>query len=149
MRRLSADDIDLRPLGAQTDDETPRCEVMVHGESAGTELRGARLEAAVATDDNRYLLFVTDDVPYEEFLSIYLLGPDHRLRDSATIGAMYATGQLEDVELAPPDGVTFRFGRDAPWRVRLLSHPKLRPSIGVGAGGLRRPASLMREMEVG
>ncbi|KPZ51819.1 hypothetical protein AN391_03902 [Pseudoalteromonas sp. P1-13-1a] len=43
----------------------------------------------------KYLVFMTDDTPYEDMLHIHLLNERLDIIDSATIGSMYSTGAFE------------------------------------------------------
>lgn len=79
------DDIRLRPQPAS---DEPRSEVWVANQPTGTIVSGSVLEAAVRCGP-RWLLFVTDGVPYEDMLAIHLLDEHGRLRDSARIGGPY------------------------------------------------------------
>lgn len=65
-------------------------------------------EAALRWNDY-VLLFLTDDVPFEETLNIYLLDKDLNVIDLARMYFMYATGIFSDLDLSEPDTVRFRF----------------------------------------
>ncbi|WP_229694409.1 hypothetical protein [Enterobacter cloacae] len=45
-----------------------QCDVMLNGESTGILVPGHILEAAVQVNDQRYILFLTDDIIFEESL---------------------------------------------------------------------------------
>lgn len=49
-----------------------QCDVVLNGESTGILVTGHVLEAAVQVNDQRYILFLTDDVIFEESLTIAL-----------------------------------------------------------------------------
>jgi len=53
-----------------SDTEPPASEITLADGRKHTTLNGAILEAAFAWNDT-YLIFLTDDIPYEETLSIY------------------------------------------------------------------------------
>lgn len=80
---------------------------------------GEVLEASIQWKDCR-LLFVTDAIPFEDSLRIYLFDARWQLLDSATLGAMYTTGAFSDLELAPPNGMRFRFVGGIRWELELL-----------------------------
>ena len=108
-----------------------------------TEVDGLVLEAAVRLGGDRgstgYFLFLTDDIPYEDSLSLVLTDADLRILDSARMGGMYTTGTFADLALDPPARMTFRFFDEAAWKVTLLGEPSMRlPFVGEPAGVHRR-----------
>ena len=117
--------------------EAPASEVLVNGVSTGNLVSGALLEAAVQWE-NRYLLFMTDDVPFEEMLTIHLLDAQMNVLDSASIGSPYASGSFTSLLLNEPNTVRFRFIGDTLWSIELLSHPRFRiPFISEPRGVVR------------
>lgn len=133
-----ADEISLRRLPQQREDQEPEAEILLSGRATGTTLNGAVLEAAVQWQ-GYYLLFITDDVPYEEALRIVLLDADLQPLDAALIGGMYTTGHFSGMCLRPPDEIGFRFIGDTDWTVRLLSAPAFRwPFVSEPRGVSRR-----------
>lgn len=103
----------------------PISEVIVHGASTGKFVFGAVLEVAIRWK-NRYLLFVTDDVPFEEMLRILLLNDQLDIIDSARIGWIYATGSFSFLEMNEPNIVLFEFIGGTTWSVELLSRHRFR-----------------------
>ena len=108
MNLTPADHYALRTITPTTSEQVPSSELMISGKPTGKVLDGAVLEAALAWGDLP-LLFMTDDVPYEEGLRIVLLDRDFNTLDSALIGAMYTTGVFSDLDLTEADTVRFRF----------------------------------------
>jgi hypothetical protein len=106
-------------------DEVPASEILLSGESTQRFVSGAVLEAAVQWE-NYFLLFLTDDVPYEEMLRIVLLDQQLNVVDSVLIGGPYSTGSFSALNLREPNHVEFRFIGDADWRVELLPQARLR-----------------------
>ena len=98
----------LRTIQPPTSDQTAYSELMMAGAPTGKVLDGVILEAAL-TWGPYLLLFVTDDVPYEEILHIYLLDKDLNTQDTAWLGAMYCTGVFSDLDAAGANTVRFRF----------------------------------------
>ena len=137
-----APELALRPIPGD-DDETPRSELVLHGSASGQPVEGTVLEAAVACGE-RYLVFTTDDVPYEEVLHINLL--DHALHtvDAASIGAPYSTGSFRALELAPPNEVHFRFMGDTRWTVELFTAARWTIAALSDPRGVSRPTGLRR-----
>lgn len=85
------------------------------------------------------LIFLTDDIPYEETLSIYLLDGELNYLDSATLGGMYSTGFFSLQVMSAPNVVQFRFIGDIEWSVELLREPEFRlPFISEPIGVSRK-----------
>lgn len=120
-----APEVSVRALPATGEDAPPRCEVQLHGRALGTELGGHLLEAAVEAD-GRFLLFVSNDCPYEELLHLHLLDAQGQLLDSATLGGPYTTGRFAGPRLLDARRVGFAFFDDKDWEVELLDAPRLR-----------------------
>lgn len=138
MERLQAEAISLRPV---EDGGGLRSVLTIGGKS--TEIDGSILEAVVRLTGigtvSGYFLFLTDDIPYEDTLSLVLLGEDLRVLDSARLGGMYSTGKFADLVLDPPARMTFRFFNEAVWTVTVFDKPSIRlPFAGEPAGVHRR-----------
>jgi len=132
-----AQEITIVPCKDNMPDEPPRSFIVVQGENTFKQVPGAVLEAAVQWAEF-YLLFTTDDVPFEEMLGIYLLDESFNLLDSARLGAPYSTGSFSSLRLREPNEVDFLFIGDTTWTVELLSRPVARiPFIGEPRGGWR------------
>lgn len=125
----------------------PCSEVLISGRSSGTIVPGAVLEAAVRCAGT-WLLFVSDDVPSEDMLSIYLLDDGGRRLDSARIGGPYTTGSFSGLRLEPPSTVHFRFIDDARWSVRLLQKAQFSLPWWPDARGVWRGPQMLRRFEV-
>lgn len=107
---------------------------------------GEVLEAAVRWKDC-YLLFVTDAIPFEDSLRIYLFDARWHLLDSVKLGAMYSTGAFSDLELIPPDVVRFRFIGDIKWTLELLEQGV--PSLPFSdPKGVSRPFGFMKRFKL-
>lgn len=128
----------------------PSCELAIDGQPAGLRVTGCVLEAALQHAGG-YLLFLTDDILYEDSLNIHLIDGHGELKDSARLGGMYASGYFEQLQIHPPDRVSFRFIGDTRWTVRLLAAPACRwpffsEPVGVHrAFGCRRHFMLTRQ----
>lgn len=93
------------------------------GKSTALIVDGIVLEAAYhLPEPNRDLLFVTDDVPFEEGLHIYLLDHTVRLLDTRTLLLPYCPGLLESLDVVGPNVVEFSFQG----RRRVVVHPSRR-----------------------
>jgi hypothetical protein len=140
----------LRRVPGGSDDAPPMSELIDQGQPTGVVLPGAVLEAAVALDQSvsGHLLFLTDDIPYEEALRIILLGPRFELLDQAEIGGAYTTGSFSGLSLSPPDTLRFRFMGDADWSVRVLPRPALYVPCLSESRGVSRPWGWRRHFVV-
>lgn len=115
-------------------DGEPRSRLLLHGKTTDLDLPGAILEASVRFGDD-FLLFLTDDVPFEEGLHICLIDPSGRLLDHVDLLAIYATGTLEELRRVAEDRMNFRFFDGPPMQVRVLPKPRLMlPSMGLASG---------------
>lgn len=141
-----ASEISVRRLG-HDDDVPPTAEVLVDGKPSGCVVQGAILEGAVFAD-GRFLLFLIDDVPYEEALSIHLLDDRLHLLDSATLGAAYSTGSFGGLELRPPRTARFRFIGETDWSVEILPRPAFRLPLLPEAAGVSRGFGFSRHFIV-
>ena len=94
MRLLTEYALSIRLVSDGSDTEPPTSEIALADTQKRTVVSGAILEAAVAWKDT-YLVFLTDDIPFEETLSIYLLDSGLGYLDSASLGGFYSTGSFE------------------------------------------------------
>lgn len=142
-----ANELTMRLTDEGGDGKDPTSEVLIHDRPTGKYLPGAMLEAAVQWT-NRYLLFVTDDVPYEELLRVVLLDDRFALIDSALIGGPYSTGSFSSLQLSEPDTVRFRFIGDTLWEVELLNKPEFRLPFFSDPKGVSRSPGFSRHFVV-
>lgn len=138
--------LSLRPL-PQPADAAPRAELLRDGRPTGCTVPGAVLEFAVDIGGH-HLLFLTDDVPYEELLSIVLLDAGFQLLDSASIGRAYHSGLFAHPRLVEPARVEFEFMGNGSWAVDVLAAPRLRLPFVPDAAGVSRPFGLHRHFTV-
>jgi hypothetical protein len=132
-----ANELTIQPRQDTGADVVPTSEILLNGRSTQRFVSGAVLEAAVQWENN-FLLFITDDVPYEEMLRIVLLDQQLKIVDSALIGGPYATGSFSSLQLHEPNRVAFRFIGDTDWAVELLRRSRLRlPFLSEPAGVCR------------
>lgn len=125
----------------------PQSEILVQEQPTGKLIDGAILEATVRWGDY-YLAFVTDDIPDEDTLRIYLFDLHLNLIDSATLGAMYTTGSFGHLTLAPPDHLHFEFVGDTGWTLELLSRDELAFPFIADPKGVSRPFGFHRRFRI-
>ena len=120
-----ATDIEFRRR-AQTDaDAVPTGQPWRGGTAIGPVVEAALLEAAVE-GSGFLLLFLTDDVPFEDRLSIVLISGAGQLLDQAVIGGPYTTGSFNGLRPQGDNRVHFRFAGDTDWCVQVLPQPQWR-----------------------
>jgi hypothetical protein len=134
--------LSIRPR-APAPGEGPTADLLVDGRPAARIVPGAVLELAVVVA-GRHLLFLADDVPFEEVLTVLLLGADLRPLDSASIGRAYQAGMFGQPRLIAPRRVEFAFSGDGTWAVEVLDAPRLRIPFVPEAPGVSRPFGLRR-----
>ena len=125
------------------DDKAPTSQLLIDGVPIGRPVAGAVLEAAIACGD-LLLLFMTDDTPFEESLSIHLLDRQGRLLDSARLGWPYTTGSFTALRLVNATTVCFRFFGDTDWTLQILPRPSLRIPFFPDAPGVTRSLGFKR-----
>ncbi|WCM95005.1 hypothetical protein M5C99_09955 [Acidovorax sp. NCPPB 2350] len=98
------------------------------------EMDGAVLEAQFEAEDG-YLVFTTEDTPYEEALHIHWLARDGRVLDAVELSAPYTPALFKDAVRVAPRTARFSFFDDGrTWSVEVAPTPRMR------LGGLPRPA---------
>jgi hypothetical protein len=125
------------------DDVVPVSELVLAGRPTGTDLQGGTFEAGVAVPDG-FLIFLTEGVPEEERLSIYLVDAAGRLLDRANIGQWATAAAFSDLEVESDDTLRFRFLGDGHWRLRLLPRSGLRLPLLPEAPCVTRPFGFTR-----
>ncbi len=99
--------------------------IFLSGTQTHKNIEGAYLELCVKIDE-RFIVFMTDDIPSEDMLHIHLLDKNLNVIDSATIGGMYSTGSFENYNLQEPNKITFNFIGGNEWVVELLKNKEFR-----------------------
>lgn len=112
----------------------PRSLLLLDGRDTGTVLPGAVLETAVRTGD-ALLLFLTDDVPFEEGLSLCLVDADGKLLDEVRVLASATPGALTDVTRLQDNAIAFEFHAGVPMLARIEPKPRMMlPTFGLAHG---------------
>lgn len=148
MNRFQLEQVTLKP---GDNARKPRSIISIAGKS--TPVDGALLEAVVQLDASSgipgYVLFLTDDVPYEDALSISLTDADLTILDSARLSGIYTTGTFADLVLHPPSRLTFRFFDECVWSLNLLKKPSMRLPFASDPAGVHRALGFQRRFIVG
>jgi hypothetical protein len=140
-----AEEISIKPLAGTH--ESPRAELVVAGRPTGLALAGSVLEAAIEVG-GEFLVFLTDDVPHEDTLSIHLVDAGGRLLDTGWIGGWYSNGSFDRLALRAPDRVEFAFAGDALWSVQVFPRRQLALPLLPEASGVWRPARWRRRYRI-
>jgi hypothetical protein len=104
-------------------DRQSTSQLLVDDHETSEILLGQWLEAQYATAAGA-LLFIVDDAYQEDALGIYLLDPQHRVRDHIRLQRMYATGKLRGLRQLDEANFEFSFLGDDLWRLQVLSPPR-------------------------
>jgi len=147
VRLLLPSECAIRPCQPDSDKAMATSTIVMDGEVTDLEVTGAILEAAVAWREQR-LLFLTDDILHEDMLRIYLLDAQHRLLDTAVLGAAYSTGAFSDLRLLPPNSLSFSFIGDITWRLLLLSQREFAVPWLSDPRGVSRPWKFHRSFRL-
>ncbi|KAF6662737.1 hypothetical protein HFD91_04000 [Enterobacteriaceae bacterium EKM102V] len=122
-------------------------EVLIAEKGTGIMVPDQVVEAAVQVDDKRLLLFLTDDVPYEEALKIALLNLNEGVKEILTLGGAYLTGSFTDLKIYP-DAVEFSFMGDTTWRVEIPVKPFIRLPFTGDPRGISRPLAFRHYIKI-
>ncbi|WJW93795.1 hypothetical protein QVH37_17680 [Enterobacter pseudoroggenkampii] len=113
--------ITLVKVSDATDVSQAQSDVVLNGKSTGINVPGQVLEAAVQVNEQRYILFLTDDIIFEESLTIALIDVHDGLKEIVRLGNEYSTGTFADLQVTD-DSVDFRFIGDYIWTLKYPIH---------------------------
>lgn len=147
MRLLSTSEFAAQLASPYTDTAPATSELLVDGKSTDVIVTGTVLEAALEWQGYR-LAFLTDDIPFEDMLRIYLFDANMRLVDAAVLGAMYSTGTFSNLNLQPPNALTFRFFGNMAWRVELLGEREFALPLLSDPSGVTREFKFFRRFKI-
>jgi len=138
MKLLTPNELSTHLLAAATDTQPPQSQLQIKGVQQQVVIQGAILEAAVETK-NAYLVFMTDDIPYEDTLRITLISKSFEILDIANLGAAYTTGSFQFLDLNGEHHITFSFFGETPWTLTLLERKQLLIPFFSEPKGVSRP----------
>lgn len=147
MKLIPAPEYSIRVITPPTPEVTPQSEITVAGVPTGKVIAGAILRAALRWGEF-VLIFLTDDVPFEDTLRMYLLDQDLAVVDSARMGAMYSTGIFSALDLTEPDTVRFQFFDGVLWTLTLLSEEEFAIPIISEPTSVSRPFKFFRRIRL-
>lgn len=135
MRKRIRKDASLKRAREGNDQELPMSFAVIAGQTSEEALEGIVLEACVQYG-NQYLLFMTDDIPFEDSLHIHLLDENLNRADTATLGAPYTTGHFRNLICEDSAELTFEFFGDCVWQVSVSPEERLRLPFISGPKGV-------------
>ena len=147
VKLLPAPDYAIRVIAPTAPDAPPTSEIIVAGTPTGKVIGGAVLRAALKWNEYA-LLFLTDDVPFEDTLSIYLIDAELNVVDAAHMYFIYATGIFSDLDLTQDDTVRFRFFAGIAWTLKLLPKKTFVLPIISDPRGVSRPFAFFRMFQI-
>jgi hypothetical protein len=138
--------LSLMEVSEGADTRQAQSEVLIEGHPTGIIIPGKMLEAALRVDLNRYLLFVTDDVIFEEMLTILLLDLSQGVKEALTIGGAYQSGHFENLKVSP-HSASFSFIGDTIWTVKVSDSPTLKLPLS-DPRGVSRSRGLRKYIDI-
>lgn len=124
----------------------PQAAIFFEGNPTGFIIHGLVLEAAIRVGAHRYLLFVTDDVIFEEMLTLLLLDLSQGVVEKLTIGGAYTSGHFEDLKVSP-HSASFSFIGDTTWTVKVSESPTLKLPFS-DPRGVSRPMGFKKYIDI-
>jgi len=118
------DDFSVRRL----EGDSPKSDLLWRDNAVGVRVDGVSLEKQLRLAPG-YLLFLTEDSPFEEGLHIYLLDDDKSVVDALELSAPYASGILKDAVVEGDASVSFSYFGDDRWRLDVDATPKRLPLL--------------------
>ena len=119
MKIIKNDDVDLKVISEATETKSPKSEITIEGTKLKLIINGVDIEACIKCGE-RYLVFTTDDCPFEESLNIYLLSGESEIIDRATVFCPYGTGSFKLLGVTDPDLVKFNFFGEKDWQIKIF-----------------------------
>ena len=100
--------------------DEPVGSLLQEGRETGVRVHAVCLEAQFHVPPDLFLLFFTDDCPYEERLQILLLGPRFQVLDGLSLSWPYTPGLLGHLHPEGERRLRFEFFSERPLRVSVL-----------------------------
>ncbi len=138
--RLSPDDYD---------EEIETCKSRVFIKNAHTDciIDGAILESCIKCDEY-YLVFMSEDIPYEDSLHISLLDKNLTILDQASLSWIYTTGTFKLIALNEPDTVVFSFFDKLVWCIKCLPEKQFYVPFFTEPRGTHRKRGFHRHFKI-
>ncbi|MRW94324.1 hypothetical protein GJ699_30550 [Duganella sp. FT80W] len=147
MKLVQAPEYGTQTITPPTSDTAPVSEIVVAGLATGKFVGGAIFEAALKWHEH-VLLFLTDDVPFEEGLNIYLLDANLEVVDEAHMYHMYASGVFSDLDLTQSDSIRFCFFGSGAYTLTLFPQKRFMLPVISDPIGVHRPFRFYRRFKI-
>lgn len=135
------DEFTIKNIHGENEDYDYTSTLYYQGRDTGLILSGLYLHAQFKSD-NKYILFLTEDCPFEEGLYIYFIGPSFKILDRAEIGMPYIPAILGHLKIENDHEISFTFfSNDEKWTLSILPAPKRVLTHGLKVP-VKRPFSL-------
>lgn len=129
-------------------DELPFICLKHHISKQQVTLEGAYLEAQYRYGIN-YLIFTSNDCPFEERLSIYYLDESLKTLDALELGAIYTPGILDDLTIIYPNKLSFSFfDREEQWHLTIAEQGSFKPLFHTSSVRRKRPFYTKRWLDL-
>ncbi|EOU9530415.1 hypothetical protein ACOJBR_002860 [Cronobacter dublinensis] len=139
--------ISLIKVQEATEISQARSEVLINGNITGIIVPGEILEASVQVNEQLYVLFLTDDVIFEESLTIALIDFREGIKEIVYVRNEYTTGSFEALSITA-DKINFRFIGDYLWTVTVSDTPRLRVPFLSDPKGVKRDTAFKKYMDI-
>ncbi|WP_105664928.1 hypothetical protein [Cronobacter dublinensis] len=139
--------ISLIKVQEATEISQARSEVLINGNITGIIVPGEILEASVQVNEQLYVLFLTDDVIFEESLTIALIDFREGIKEIVYVGNEYTTGSFEALSITA-DKINFRFIGDYLWTVTVSDTPRLRVPFLSDPKGVKRDTAFKKYIDI-
>ncbi|WP_432382959.1 hypothetical protein [Duganella sp. P38] len=147
MKLTHAADYSTRVITPSASDTIPKSEILIASVPTGIIIDGAVFEAALRWHDYT-LLFLTDDVPFEDTLNIYLLDAALSIVDWARMYFMYSTGIFSNLDLTQKNTVRFCFFAEKTWVLKLFPEKIFALPLISDPIGVSRPLKFFRMFQL-
>ncbi len=144
---LGGEEVSLELLESATATTSAKSIIKIRNSQIAIGVNGACLECCIRCGDN-YLLFTSDDCPFEETVNIYLLSRDNRILDRAAIYWPYAAGIFELIAVSEPNVVHFKFIAEKIWKLQIFHKQHLYVPYLFEENGVHRGFSLQRHFKI-
>lgn len=124
MEVIQPEKISFQLISEATETQSPKSEIVIQGTTIKHVINGVDLESCIEHNGS-FLIFTTDDCPFEESLNIYLISNENKVIDKVTLFWPYGTGSFEFIRFVDPDLVEFKFFENKIWQIRIFKTKRL------------------------
>ncbi len=124
MKTLSTQKFTIKLVSESTETDSPKSQFFINGTAINSIIEGVVCEACIKFK-TFYLVFTTNDCPYEESLNIFFLDQNSSILDQAVLVWPYNTGSFELLDFVEPNLVMFQFFEESTWVIELYSSKRM------------------------